>query len=184
MSSTEVEAAPSELARRSSFGLFLLSESVLFTTAIAVRFLIAREAVGPYSQIMGVVTTLLVVASGLAARRARGQSHRGDGAKAGGQLKLGLGVALAAMAAIVLQWIALHNGGARVGAQIVGVYYVLTGFWLLFAAIGAFLMYAARVRMERIGFGPEAAWSIEAGSLFWEFVAAIWLCLWVVLYLV
>lgn len=172
-------------AIRTGFGLFLVSESVVFVTLMAARFLTAGGSVGTWSQGLGVVITLFILISGFATRAARRAIVRGDNAAMQGRLRLGLWFGVLAVAGIFLQWVLLNGQGVPVTAPTAEVYYVITGIWMLFAILSGFGIYAAGVKGRRIGgYTVDDHWNVDGSTYFWEFTCIAWIAMYVVLYFI
>ncbi|MDA8192920.1 MAG: cytochrome c oxidase subunit 3 [Thermaerobacter sp.] len=167
---------------RTGFGVFLASQTVVFITIIAVRFLMAYGSVGPYSQALGAVITVLMVASALVARTSRQAVKNGDLSAMAGRLVVALALGAAAFLLVLLEWVALRQSGIAMTTPTLEVYFTLTGFWLLYALIGGFLLIAARARGLRVGYTAASHWDLEAATYFWTFVALAWIAVYLVLY--
>lgn len=176
------DSAMTMRAVRGGYGIFLASQAVVFVTAIAVRFLMAYGHVGPYSQGLGAVITLIMVISALTARSARSSVKNGDLGGMASRVMSGAVLGIAAFALVVIQWVTLRSSGLPVTTPTLEVYFTITGFWLLYALIGIFLLVAARARGLRVGYTPDNHWDLEAATYMWEFVAIAWVVSYVVLY--
>ncbi len=171
-------------AIRGGFGLFLAAESVVFVTLIAARYLTAGGNIGPYSEWLGAVTTALIIASTLLARAGRSAVARGNNSAMQSRLKTGFWLGVAAVAAVLLQWILLAQQAVPVTLPTAEVYYVLTGIWMAFAIVAGFGLYAAPVRGRRIGgYTVDNHWDVDASTYFWMFTCLGWIVLYVVLYI-
>lgn len=169
-------------AIRGGYGVFLASQAVVYVTVIAVRYLMAYGRVGPYSQGLGAVITLAMIISVLATRSSRAAVKNGDLGSMAGRLMIGTVLGLAAFVLVLIQWVNLRASGLPVTTPTLEVYFTLTGFWLLYALIGIFLLVAARSRGLRVGYTPDNHWDLDAATYMWEFVTIAWVVSYVVLY--
>lgn len=172
-------------AIRGGFGLFLASESVIFVTLIAARYLTAGGNIGPWSQWLGAVITLLILLSGFITRAGRQAILRGDNPAMQSRIRTGFWLGVAAVAGIWLQWILFGQSGVAVTLPTAEVYYVLTGIWMLVAIISGFALWASTVRGRRIGgYTVDNHWDVDAATFFWMFTCLGWIVMYVVLYII
>ena len=92
-------------AMRGGLGLFLASQSVVFVTLIAARYLTAGGNIGPWSETLGAVITLFILISGLLARSGRQAILRGDNRTMQSRIRTGFWFGVLAVAGVWLQWI-------------------------------------------------------------------------------
>lgn len=171
-------------AIRGGFGLFLASESVVFVTLIAARYLTAGGNIGPWSEWLGVIITLFMVISGIMTRSGRQAIVRGDNRAMQRRIRTGFGFGVLAVAGIWLQWILFAQQGVNVTLPTAEVYYVLTGIWMLFAILSGFGLWAATVRGRRIGgYTVDNHWDVDASAFFWMFTCLAWIVMYIVLYI-
>ena len=171
-------------AMRGGLGLFLASQSVVFVTLIAARYLTAGGNIGPWSETLGAVITLFILISGLLARSGRQAILRGDNRTMQSRIRTGFWFGVLAVAGVWLQWILFGQQAVPVTLPTAEVYYVLTGIWMLFAILSGFGLWAATVRGRRIGgYTVDNHWDVDASTFFWVFTCLAWIVMYVVLYI-
>lgn len=172
-------------AIRGGFGLFLMSESVVFVTLIAARYLTAGNNIGPWSEWLGAIITLFILLSGFLAHLGRRAIVGGDNQAMQGRLRSGFGFGVAAVAGVFLQWILFSQAAVPVTLPTAEVYYVLTGIWMLFAILSGFALWASTVRGRRIGgYTRDNHWDVDAATYFWMFTCLAWIVMYLVLYII
>jgi heme/copper-type cytochrome/quinol oxidase subunit 3 len=157
----------------------------VFVTLIAARYLTAGGNIGPWSEWLGVVATILAVLSGVMARAGRQAIVRGDNPTMARRLRWAFWLGVALVACVWLQYILFGQQAVPVTLPTAEVYYVLTGIWMLFAIISGFALWAAPVRGRRIGgYTVNNHWDVDAATYFWMFTMMAWVVVWAVLYLI
>lgn len=165
---------------RGGIWLIIVAETMVFVTLFSTRFLLAGSGgpVGPGDSVGVGITVglaLSLIPAGLALRRIAA----GDAAGMSRHLGLTVALALAALAAIVYDWATLpFPAGSRFG----GSYIVATGYHAVHIVIGAIWLAAAAVAGRRGAHTRENHWVVEGGVRFWYFVAAMWIGLYVVFF--
>jgi heme/copper-type cytochrome/quinol oxidase subunit 3 len=175
-------AAPDERSLRtlrSSFGIILAGLSVMFVLLVAVRFLMAGSQVGDISQFLGALVTAIALVGMQVGRMARRAAWDGQLVAAKTRLGWATVLALAAVAGVVIQWIGLAAQSLSFYNQ---TYYTLSGFWVLYALVSAFVLFAARQKIRRQGATVHHGWNVEASTLFWSFSVLAWVLMYVILY--
>ncbi len=169
---------------RAGFSLFLISQAVVFMVLIAVRYLIAGSKVGPYSQWLGAAVTVVMLWSAIQAKRANLAADKGDHEAILKRLQGAFWLGVLAFLLVVLTWVGVRAGGYPIKLPSLEVFWVATGFWLVYVLLGLFVLFAARSRGIRVGYVPESHWDLEASSRFWSLVALGWVALWVAFFLI
>lgn len=164
---------------RAGFILFLISQAVVFMVLIAVRFLIAGGKVGPYSQPLGVVITVVMLLSAWLAKRSRNAVQAGNSEAVQKRLASAMWLGVLAFALVLIMWTMVRNDGYSVTMPSLEVFWVATGFWLVYVLLGLFVLFAARSRGRLVGYTPDNDWDLEASSHFWTFVTVGWIALWI-----
>ncbi|MCL6594682.1 MAG: hypothetical protein K6V73_00535 [Firmicutes bacterium] len=171
-------------SRRGGLGILLAAQAVIPVVLISVRFLLASESVGPVNQVLGVLAAVLGLVAAYLGIQARGAASRGE--RAGYDSLLGWAVASAVLsiALLIVQWIAFYGTGTSPGSPYGEVFYVMSGTWLMYLLIAAFVLFAARVRGRRVAYGPDNYWDVEAATLFMSFVSLVGVVTYLFLYLI
>ncbi len=169
---------------RAGFSLFLISQGVVFLVLIAVRYLIAGSTVGPYSQWLGAAVTVVILWSAIQAKRANLAADQGNHEAILKRLHGAFWLGVLAFLLVVLTWVGVRAGGYPVKMPSLEVFWVATGFWLVYVLLGLFVLFAARSRGMRVGYSPASHWDLEASSRFWSLVALGWVALWIAFFLI
>ena len=177
--------------RRTSTGKVALlvvlgSESVFFLTLltayVALRGQVAWDIPRTLARLgLPIGNTLVLLASVLAARRTELIARSG----------IQSGLARTQLATLVLgvlfvagQIYEFTHAGMRIDDQAFGgVFFALMGFHGLHVVAGIVMLTLGIVRARLSDFSAGDAGAIEIGSLFWYYVAAVWLALFAALYL-
>lgn len=168
--------------------LFILSEVTLFGALFAAYFILRIEAPSwpPLSTLhrpeLGLVaanTLILLSSSGTiawAVGRARADDRRG--LVRGLATTLGLG----AIFLVIQAWEFIHNGFGLADGVFGSTFYTLTGFHgaHVFGGLVAIGIVLNRARLGLVG--REHDTPVEAVSYYWHFVDAVWLTLFLTLY--
>lgn len=169
---------------RAGFGVLMISQTVMFLTLIAVRFLIAGAKIGPYNELIGVIITAVMVISALVGRQARSSAKAGNAAGIQSRLNTAFWLGVLGLLLVLLEWVVTRNTGVSVVAPSLEVFWVATGVWVIYLLVGLFVLYAARSRGVLVGYDREHHWDLEASTLFWSFVVLMWIAVWVAFYLI
>ncbi len=169
---------------RAGFSLFLISQAVVFLVLIAVRYLIAGSTVGPYSEWLGALTTVVMLWSALQAKRANMAADKGDHAAILRRLQGAFWLGVLAFLLVILTWVGIRAGGYSIKMPSLEVYWVASGFWLFYVLLGLFVVFAARARGIRVGYRPESHWDLEASSRLWSLIALGWVGIWIAFFLI
>lgn len=164
---------------RGGFLLFLISESFLFVTLFAVRFLlVGMGRPAELSPLLATLATGLFLAGGVTAWLALGGVRAGDlgGMVWNAAATWVLGVA--ALAVVVVDAISSVGIGTRFG----DIFQVTTWIHVGHILIGLIFLAAVWSAGRRARFSAENHWVVEAGVRFWWFVAATWAALYLVFY--
>lgn len=184
--STQMEAAePRKIdlpALRGGFHLFLASEVVVFVVLAAVRFQLAGSVVSPNAnQWLGAGVTAAVLAATLHIWRGLRQIAGTDAHGLDTNFKAAGWYALVSMLLMAYQWSTINLGASSRYGE---VFFAGTGFWFAYALFAVLAIWGMRVRGHRIAYTAERHWEVEAAGKFWTLVAAAWVAMYVVLYLI
>lgn len=171
-------------------GLFILTEAVLFATLFAAYFAIRHHHSGPWAPPAGeqmevtplpLALTVVLLTSSATLQWAAASIRRGD--------RQGL-VAGLALTALLGGLFLLGQGrefatlGFTPQSGIYGAtFYILTGFHGAHVLGGVVFLLVLLARSLLGQFSPSHHTAVEAGSLYWHFVDAVWLGLFTILYL-
>ena len=163
---------------RGSLWLLLLSETMLFVTVFAVRFLMAFAQRSPdLNQLLGGLLTLVFVASVFPARSAVREIRQGNNDSARRSLFVATLLGLAGLAGVVVDWLTTKlDPSTRFGES----YFLATGYHALHIFIGVVVLSALTSSASKNRFSVANHWSVEGGVLFWYFVVLMWVLLYVI----
>lgn len=175
----------SEQARRMYRGgiwFLILAESMIFVTLFSTRFLLAgtERSVEP-DHPAGLLITAALVVSLAPAWLAKRRIAAGNAAAMSRQLLAATMLAVLALAVIVYDWATLSFA---VGSAFGENYVIATAYHALHILIGALWLFAASVAGRRGVYTKENHWVVEGGIVFWSFVVAVWIVLYVVYFVV
>ncbi len=180
-SSETVERNPRLKRKMHRFGMvmFIASQLVPLVVLMDMRYLVAGGYVPTSApQLTGLVIALLMALSLILGWRVRTKAtHREDRT---GLLK---GVFLLGLISIVLtfyQWsLRIVATSGRFGE----IYYTMTGFAVFYGVVGIIALLSAVSRTRFIDSEDDDYWHVEAVSLLWSGIAAIWLFTYIWLFL-
>lgn len=164
---------------RGSFYLVLVAELMIFVTLFSSRFLLAGTG-HPESvnQALGLGVTGLLVISLIPLMMGFSRVRRGE--PGAGMLKLAAVLGILALVVIIYDWVTLAEPvGSRYGEN----YVMSTAYHALHIILGIIGLLVVATFADRGRYRPANYWPVEAATMFWGFVVATWLALFVVFYL-
>lgn len=165
---------------RGGIWLLLVAEAMIFVTVFSSRFLLAgtARAVGPLNPI-GLGITIVLIVSLWPAWRAKQSIVNDDAAGMGRNLTITGWLGIVVLAAILFDWTHLaFNVGSRFGES----YVVSTGYHAVHIVIGCIWLMAAATAGRRGVYSRANHWVVEGGLMFWAFVVAMWVALYLVFF--
>ena len=133
------------------------------------------------------LSTLLLIASGLSLRRGLARARRSDPPRLPrGALRASIVLGVAFLAAQVVLWQAMRARGLLPSSGVYGsVFFALTGFHALHVVGGVCGLGWLAIR-DRRGRRPDAAASTLRAArmvaLYWDFIAAVWLLMYLAIF--
>jgi len=186
--STTTETIPTEHStprlqiNRIGLWLFFVSESMLFLGLFAIRFSLVGTDVHPkLSQLIGLIITVLLLASSYTAFRAERAAHAGDQAETMHYLRLTLMLGTVFLAGVAYEWFLAFEKFPP-DTEFGTVFFTMTGMHA-FHVITGLIFLGIIYRQARRGAYAEDSWPVEAGVKYWHFVDIVWVFLYPVLYL-
>lgn len=168
---------------RMGIWFFLASEAFLFLALLSSRFLL----LGTYRPAevnlpIGVILTLILLASSGTAHRAEQAIARGDG---GGLLRwllvtMGLGVLF--LLIVVYEW-AIAFAHFPPSTPYGTAFFTLTGMHGAHLLSGVIILFLVYLAGRRGCFTPDNYWGVEGAVLYWHFVDVVWLSVFTTLYI-
>jgi cytochrome c oxidase subunit 3 len=163
--------------------LFMASESMLFLALAATRFyLTGLSPIPGINEPLGLVLTLVLIASSVFGYRADGALAKGDRSSFLSNILVTLTLGVVFVLGVVYEW---ATAEAQVGQVTGTVFFSMTGFHVLHVLSGLVVL-ALVYRLGAKGqFTADSHWGVTAALRYWTFVDAVWLlCVWPVLYLI
>lgn len=165
---------------RGAFWLFLVAEAIVFVTVFSTRFLLASAARSPALDYpLGGALTAAMVASVFPVRRAVRAARAGETGALVRHLALAFLLGAGVLGGLLYDWSTVPlSPGSSFGEN----YFLSTGYHALHLVIGLVALLALGLAGRRGRYGPWNYWAVEAGGLFWYFVVAMWVGVYLVFY--
>ncbi len=177
---------------RFGLGLFLFSKSMFFSALVGAYIVLYKTHADnwpppgvPELQLgMSSFNTLLILISAvpalLATRAIRRDNQRGT--------RYGLGLAallgVLFMGIQILEWVTLHREGLPLRMTYGSCYYVLTGFHAAYVLTGLGILGLVLKRTLDGRYSAERHIGVDIACIWWHFVSAVWMLLFVAIYLI
>jgi cytochrome c oxidase subunit III len=167
--------------------LVIGGETIFFGTLLS-SYLFMRASAAPRPVISGagltlpILNTLVLLVSALIASWSE-RAIRTDQKRV---LKIGLQVTLALGLVFIIGQVAefIHSGMHPGDANLAGMYFALITFHALHVLAGVVLLALNLLRAYLGDFSARRFTAVQIGSWFWYYVTAVWVILFIVLYLV
>jgi cytochrome c oxidase subunit 3 len=165
---------------RFGFGLFVLAESMIFLTLISSRFLLAGLGhPASLDQALAAVLTGVMAASVLPVRLAGRSAARGRMAPVPTYLLAAALLGAVVVAGVFYGWTGL---GIPRGSRYGEVFYTASGVHAVHLVIGLAVLAGLAVQTSRGRFTAVSRFGLVAGEIYWWFLVAVWMVLYVVLF--
>jgi cytochrome c oxidase subunit 3 len=183
-------------SNRLGLWLFCFSEVFLFAALFTARFYLWGNTRPELSQVIGLITTSVLLLSSFFMNRAETAIAYGDRrAFLNGLLLTALLGTLFFIGVIFLEWnifgLELELQGIEVFGHLQatdGVYgamfFAMTGLHALHVLSGIVLILIIWVNGRRGHFSPERHWGVEACAIYWHYVDVVWVFFYPALYLI
>lgn len=165
-----------------SFWIFIIAEAMIFVTLFSSRFLLADTVTSnELSQGLGAASTILMLLSVFTVQRALNMMRANRFKNTAFYLNITALFGFIVMLLNGYEWFTISmDWGSRFGE----VYYIITLFHELHLLGGLIALIAIAIHADKGHFTKESYWPVKAIQLYWIFVSAIWLCVYVVLYFI
>ncbi len=167
---------------RMGLWFFIISEAFMFLALHMYRFL----ALGTYKPegvnvVLGLVLTLILLSSSVAAASAERAIARGDeaGLKRGLLIAMGLGVLFLLL--VIYEWSVAFTHFPP-STPFGSIFFLTTGTHALHLLSGIGFLALVYLAARRGAYSAESHWGVTAGVLYWHFVDVVWLSVFLSLY--
>lgn len=178
------EATPGELVRRNRLGLwlFLFSEIFLFGALLAARFYLWRNTRPELDQTLGLITTVVLLASSFFMARAEAAIAFGDRKRfLRGLLATAFLGTLFLVGVVGLEWQGeLSPTDGMYGA----IFFAMTGVHALHVLSGVILILIVFNLGRKGHYSAERHWAVEATAVYWHYVDVVWIFFYPAIYLI
>lgn len=178
------EAAPEELVRRNRLGLwlFLFSEIFLFGALLASRFFLWRNTRPDLDQTLGLITTVVLLASSFFMARAETAIAFDDRKKFLRSLLATAFLGILFLVGVVgLEWRGeLSPTDGMYGA----IFFGMTGVHALHVLSGVILILIVFNLGRKGHYSADRHWAVEATAVYWHYVDVVWIFFYPTLYLI
>jgi cytochrome c oxidase subunit 3 len=180
-----VEEAPYEVrVKRNRLGLwlFLFSEVFLFGAFLAARFYLWGNTRPELDQVVGLITTSVLLLSSFFMNRAERAVGYDDRREFQRSLLITALLGIAFLVGVVgIEW----GGHLRPTDGAFGaVFYGMTGLHALHVLSGVILIFIIWNRGRKGDFSAERHWGVEATAVYWHYVDLVWVFFYPSLYLI
>lgn len=183
-------------SNRLGLWLFFFSEIFLFAALLIARFVLWGGTRPELSQVLGLITTSVLLLSSFAVNRAESGMAHGD--RKTFQLWMLVAVFLGTLffiGVVFMEWNVFGLQGEIAGIELFGhlkptdgvfgaVFYAMTGMHALHVLSGIILLLIVWNNGRKGHFSSEKHWGVEAAALYWHYVDVIWVFYYPALYLI
>jgi cytochrome c oxidase subunit 3 len=164
--------------------LFLLSDTFVFAGLLVARFyLLGFQSRPEVSQIVGLIVTIVLLASSFFMNRAEISAEYGDH-KAflrNTLITMILGIIfLVGVVGVEWQIAPFGPGDGTVGS----LFYAMTGFHAFHVLTGVIFLFIVYRNGRKGLYSAERHWPVEAAAVYWHFVDVVWMFFYPALYLI
>jgi cytochrome c oxidase subunit III len=178
------EAPYIERLRRNRLGLwlFIFSEVFLFGGLLASRFYLWGGNRPELDQVLGLVTTSVLLVSSYFMYRAESAMAHGDRKQFQTSLLVTAFLGIVFLVGVVgFEW----GGHLRPGDGVFGaIFYGMTGMHALHVVTGVIFILIVWNNGRKGHYSPEEHWAVEACAVYWHFVDVVWVFFYPALYLI
>ena len=163
--------------------LFIISDSFVFGGLLITRFFLMPGERPELNQFLGLVVTVILLASSYFMNRAETAMAHGDieTFNRGILTTLALGVIFLVGVAGV-EWQIAHFGPSE--GVVGGIFYMMTGMHALHVLSGVIFLYVVYRNSKKGLYTQEKHFAVEAAAVYWHFVDVVWIFFYPALYLI
>lgn len=192
----EIPYAVQLRSNRLGLWLFCFSEVFLFLALLVARFYLWGNTRPELSQVLGLITTSVLLISSFFMNRAEVAIAHGDRRTfLNGLLMTAFLGTLFFVGVVILEWnvfgLELNLLGIEWFGHLKptdgvfgGVFFAMTGMHALHVLSGIFLIMVIWANGVRGRFSPERHWGVEACAIYWHYVDVVWVFFYPALYLI
>lgn len=172
------------ITNRLGLWLFIISDAFLFAGLLVARFNLLGTSERPeVSQIVGLVVTVVLLASSFFMNRAEIAASFGDQKAFLNNTLITLVLGLIFLVGVVgVEWqIAPFGPGDGAAASL---FYTMTGFHALHVLSGVIFLFIVYRNGRKGMYTAERHWPVEAAAVYWHFVDVVWIFFYPALYLI
>lgn len=175
--------------------LFCFSEIFLFAALLTARFALWGNTRPALSQVLGLMTTSVLLLSSFYVNRGETAMEHGDRKTfLSSYLLAALLGTLFFMGVVVFEWNIFGLEGSIAGVELFGhlkptdgvfggIFFAMTGMHSLHVLTGIILLLVVWKNGRNGHFSPEQHWGVEASAIYWHYVDVIWVFFYPALYL-
>ena len=166
--------------------LFFASESMIFVILLTTRFfLLGASRPEDLSQGLGLLVTVLLLASSLTAYRSEVAIAHGDRRRFLRNLLLTILLGTAFLVLVVgVEWPEAGHMGIVPQSGYGIAFFSMTGMHAFHVLTGILVLIAVYLNGRRGAYSPDSYWGVEASIKYWHFVDLVWVFFYPALYLV
>jgi len=166
--------------------LFFISESMIFVILLTTRFyLLGASRPEDLSQGLGLLITVLLLASSLTAYRSEVAMAHGDRPLFLRNLLLTILLGTAFLVLVVgVEWPEIAHMGIVPQSGYGIAFYSMTGMHAFHVLTGILVLVAVYLNGRRGAYSPGSYWGVEASVKYWHFVDLVWVFFYPALYLI
>lgn len=187
---TAAHAAPrfNKLAlNRLGLWLFMLSETMIFIILLVTRFVLFGTGMPEgieVDQLLGLVITILLLASSISAYRAETAMAHGnrDAFQKNMLLTIIMGTVFL-LAVVAWEWPLAPHHGLHLQEGFGIVFFAMTGMHAFHVLTGVLMLIIVYLNGRNGAYSPESYWGVEATVKYWHFVDLVWVFFYPALYL-
>lgn len=196
MHSHEPSAAVQLRSNRLGLWLFFFSEIFLFAALLVARFVLWGNTRPDLSQVLGLLTTSVLLLSSFAVNRAEsGMAHDDRQTFQVWTLVAAFLGTLFFIGVVFMEWNVFGLQGEIAGVELFGhlkptdgvfgaVFFAMTGMHALHVLSGIIFLLIVWNNGRKGHFSAESHWGVEAATLYWHYVDVIWVFYYPALYLI
>lgn len=165
-----------------SFWIFIIAEAMMFVTIFSTRFLLAGTSKSAeVSQVIGILSSVLMLVSLWSMQRTYASSKKEKRSNLSNQLTLTGVIGLIVLLINGYEWMTTSmDWGSRFGE----VFYITTLFHEVHLLGGVIALFAMAIHAKKRTFTSNNYWPVRAMSIYWVFVTVVWLCEYILFYLI